>query len=308
MGALGKRGKGSRRGDYVCLPWQYRSPPTASPFLWQSVPVQLILLPARAFKALKAQKLVGLLQGDTLRAVGRTIPFKGNRWALPRGPLENGVGGAWDRAAGSPSPPPQPCIHSSPSSSPSSPFPTNALLPCCFSGLWQGGRGIVPRYRPGEVGYGPNLPVSSLLHRILNAAFEMYNMNLHSSPCKLNHSGLFTPSRYLKVPEKPVNGVKGLVSAAMPPRTNETLLARRCFGWRGRRGEAVSWSLAADSTAVTSSLPEAAGRLQGPASVQQKRASLLLIPDWGFAHVQTRATHSSSSTAVPLSAPGLTPA
>lgn len=178
----------------------------------------------------------------------------------------------------------------------------------CFSGLWQGGQGIVSRYRPGEVGYGPNLPVSSLLHRILNVAFETYNMSLHSSPCKLNHSGLFTPSWYLKVPEKLVNGVKGLVSAAMPPQTNETLLARRCFGWRGRRGEAVSWSLTADSAAVISSLPEAAGRLQGPISAQQKRASLLLIPDWGFAHVQTRATHSSSSTAVPLSAPGLTPA
>lgn len=88
----GKWGKGSWREDYVCLPWQYHSPPTpASPFLWQSVLAQLILLPARAFKALKAQNLVGLLQGDTLRAVGRTIPFKGKRWALPTGPLENRV-------------------------------------------------------------------------------------------------------------------------------------------------------------------------------------------------------------------------
>lgn len=54
-----------------------------------------------------------------------------------------------------------------------------------------------------------------------------------------------------------------LASGAMPPQTNETLLSRRCFGWRGRRGEAVSWSLAADSAAVTSSLPEAAVRPRG---------------------------------------------
>lgn len=120
------------------------------------------------------------------------------------------------------------------------------------------------RYRPGEVGYRPNLPVSSLLHRILNVAFETHNMSLHSSPCKLNHSGLFTPSRYLKVPEKPVNGVKGLVSAAIPPQTNETLLARRCFGWRGRRGEAVSWSLTAqrggDKLSAGGSWPAAGAR------------------------------------------------
>ena len=116
----------------------------------------------------------------------------------------------------------------------------------------------MPRCWPGEEGHGPNLPVSSLLHRILNVAFEIHNIILHSSPCKLTHSSLFTPGRYLKVCEKPENSVEGLVSAAMPPQTNETLLAQRCFSWRGRRGEAVSRAV------VTSSLLEAAGRPRGP--------------------------------------------
>lgn len=55
-----------------------------------------------------------------------------------------------------------------------------------------------------------------------------------------------------------------LASAVMPLQTNETLSARRCFGWRRRRREAVSGSLAANSVAVTSSLPEAAGRPRSP--------------------------------------------
>lgn len=95
MGALTKMGNGERdlggRITSACLGSTIHPPTPASPFLWQSVLAQLILLPARAFKALKAQNLVGLLQGDTLRAVGRTIPFKGKRWALPTGPLENRV-------------------------------------------------------------------------------------------------------------------------------------------------------------------------------------------------------------------------
>lgn len=46
----------------------------------------------------------------------------------------------------------------------------------------------------------------------------------------------------------------------------------------------------------------------GPALAQRRRASSLLIPDRGFAHVQTRAARSSCSAAVLLSAAGLTPA
>lgn len=51
---------------------------------------------------------------------------------------------------------------------------------------------------------------------------------------------------------------------AMPSQTNEMLLAQRCLGWGGRRGEAVSQSLAADSMVVTSSLPEAPSRPRDP--------------------------------------------
>lgn len=63
--------------------------------------------------------------------------------------------------------------------------------------------------------------LSALLHCILNAPFKIDDIILYSSPWKLNHSGLFTPGQYLKVREKPENGVELLANAAVPPQTNE---------------------------------------------------------------------------------------
>lgn len=79
MGALTETGNGERDfgGEIMsaCLS-STAHPLPASPFLWQPVPVQLILLPARAFEAPKAQKSVGLLQGEPLRAVGKNPAFE----------------------------------------------------------------------------------------------------------------------------------------------------------------------------------------------------------------------------------------